>query len=270
MKVAIASDLHLEFGDIDFENDQGAEVLVLSGDILVVDDLREYDAINLMGEGTKSQRWHSFMQRCSERFPHVIYVMGNHEHYHGNFSSSKRKLTERLGYLANVHILEKESVTIQDVIFIGGTLWTDMNNADALTLYHLDANMNDFRIVWYGDKARKFKAKDAFQEHHQMKKYISAVVEGNADGKFVVCSHHAPSHLSINPVYSDDRLMNGGYCSDLSEFILDHPQIKLWTHGHMHNCSDYTIGSTRVVCNPRGYYGHETRAFDWQLKTVEL
>jgi len=51
--------------------------------------------------------------------------------------------------------------------------------------------------------------------------------------------------------------MNGGYASDLSNFILDHPQIKLWTHGHMHQCFDYMIGSTRVVCNPRGYEGHE-------------
>ena len=52
--------------------------------------------------------------------------------------------------------------------------------------------------------------------------------------------------------------MNGGYASDLSDFILDHPQIKLWTHGHMHQCFDYMIGSTRVVCNPRGYEGYET------------
>ena len=47
--------------------------------------------------------------------------------------------------------------------------------------------------------------------------------------------------------------MNGGYHSDLSEFILDHPQIKLWTHGHTHHPFDYVIGETRIVCNPRGY-----------------
>ncbi len=35
MKIAVASDLHLEFGDLDFENTQGAEVLILSGDICV-------------------------------------------------------------------------------------------------------------------------------------------------------------------------------------------------------------------------------------------
>ena len=58
-------------------------------------------------------------------------------------------------------------------------------------------------------------------------------------------------------MYQNDSLTNFAYYSDLSEFILDHPQIKLWTHGHMHNPFDYMIGDTRIVCNPRGYEGYE-------------
>jgi hypothetical protein len=53
-------------------------------------------------------------------------------------------------------------------------------------------------------------------------------------------------------------------------FILDHPEICLWTHGHTHEDFDYHIGSTRVVCNPRGYVGYEARADTWQPKLVEL
>ena len=51
--------------------------------------------------------------------------------------------------------------------------------------------------------------------------------------------------------------MNGAYSSDLSEFILDHPQIQAWVHGHTHYNFDYMIGSTRILCNPRGYVGYE-------------
>jgi hypothetical protein len=51
--------------------------------------------------------------------------------------------------------------------------------------------------------------------------------------------------------------MNGGYSSDLTDFILDRPQIKAWTHGHTHELFDYNIGSTRVICNPRGYVLYE-------------
>ena len=87
--------------------------------------------------------------------------------------------------------------------------------------------------------------------------YIRTVVETDPLKKYVVVGHHAPSFSSISAQYQGQTIMNGGYASDLSDFILDHPQIKLWTHGHMHQCFDYMIGSTRVVCNPRGYEGYE-------------
>jgi hypothetical protein len=64
--------------------------------------------------------------------------------------------------------------------------------------------------------------------------------------------------------------MNGGYHSDLSELILSNPQIKLWTHGHTHELFDYMIGSTRVVCNPRGYHSYESIADTFKLKIVDI
>jgi hypothetical protein len=64
--------------------------------------------------------------------------------------------------------------------------------------------------------------------------------------------------------------MNGGYSSSLDEYMIDHPQIKLWTHGHTHYPFDYRIGSTRVVCNPRGYINYEESADRWQLITVDI
>ena len=64
--------------------------------------------------------------------------------------------------------------------------------------------------------------------------------------------------------------MNGAYSSDLSEFILANPQIKLWTHGHTHDVFDYMIGSTRVVCNPRGYHLYEERADQFRADEFEI
>jgi Icc-related predicted phosphoesterase len=86
----------------------------------------------------------------------------------------------------------------------------------------------------------------------------------------VVVGHHAPSKASTHPRYLNDTTMNGAYSSDLSEFILDRPQIKLWVHGHTHDSFDYMIGSTRVVCNPRGYDGHERQADLFELKFMEI
>jgi len=270
MKIAIASDLHLEFGDLLIKNEDNADVLILGGDILVVEDLRARESANITGEATKSQRYHEFMLRCSFQFPHVIYILGNHEHYHGNFSSSTRKLREYFAHLPNVYILDRETKVIDDVVFIGGTLWSDMNKSDSLTLFNMRSMMNDFRVIWYGNKNRKFGPGDAVDEHLKMKNYISAVVEGKHDQKFVVVGHHAPSRSSIHEMYQNDTIMNGGFSSDMDEFILDRPQIRLWTHGHTHHDFDYTIGSTRVVCNPRGYMGYEAQADVWKLKTVDI
>jgi len=100
--------------------------------------------------------------------------------------------------------------------------------------------------------------------------YLKVMLEGKHDQKFVVVGHHAPTKLSTHPRYADELIMNGGYSSDLSEFILDHPQIKLWTHGHTHEEFDYLIGTTRIVCNPRGYINYEDRADNFKLKFVEV
>jgi Icc-related predicted phosphoesterase len=103
-----------------------------------------------------------------------------------------------------------------------------------------------------------------------MIEYIQTVIEGKFDQKFVVVGHHAPSKLSTHARYRHDTLMNGAYSTSLDEYIIDHPQIKLWTHGHTHEDFDYMLGSTRIVCNPRGYINHEERADRFELKTVEI
>ena len=295
MKIAVASDVHLEFGDLYIQNTQGADVLILSGDICVAEDIGKPDPNNFL-EGARSNRIVDFFKRCSFQFPHVIYVLGNHEHYHGDFAKTYSKIKSMLGYnsLDNVYLLEREIKVIDDVTFIGGTLWTDMNNGDQLTMYHMRGMMNDFRCVEnsnrvvnyktyeqingvdnrekpiFKTRTAKFSPEDAFEEHVKTKSYIQQIVEGKFDQKFVVVGHHAPSRLSTHPRYAHETIMNGGYSSNLDEFIEDHPQIRLWTHGHTHEDFDYVIGETRVVCNPRGYINHEHRADTWQLKIVEV
>jgi hypothetical protein len=71
-------------------------------------------------------------------------------------------------------------------------------------------------------------------------------------------------------MYKDETIMNGCYHSSLEEFILDRPQIKLWTHGHTHYAFDYVIGDTRIVCNPRGYEGYEPDGGWDKTKFIEI
>jgi hypothetical protein len=235
-------------------------------------------------------------------------VAGNHEHYHGDFAYTVSDLKKRLAYLENLHILDREVFEIDDTVFVGGTLWTDMNKEDPLTLHAMTRMMNDFRCVDNSNRVVNYKAdvprelpegmsgeefnmlpyeqryktvfktrearfcpEDAVAEHKKMLDYIRVIYEQTPPWKqMVVVGHHTPSHASCHPRYKADDIMNGGYHSDLSEFILDRPGIKLWTHGHTHELFDYMIGSTRIVCNPRGYAGHEELADNFKLKVVEL
>ncbi len=288
MKIAIASDVHLEFGDLDIVNNNNADVLILSGDICVAADLdmRDRRQTEMGFARYRSERFHDFFERCAANFPHVIYVMGNHEYYHSDFATALGEMRRKLAHLSNLYILEREVKVIDDVTFIGGTLWTDMNNMDSLTLYHMRTMMNDFRVIQnsgtpvnfrdqdgkFHTRVGRFMPEDAVTEHVKMKQYIEVVTAmlGKNPNKYVVVGHHAPSRRSTHEMYAHDTIMNGGYSSDLDEFIMDHPEIKLWTHGHTHHPFDYMIGETRVVCNPRGYHGHEARADEFELLTVEV
>jgi predicted phosphodiesterase len=288
MKIALASDVHLEFGDLDVVNDQDAQVLILSGDICVAADLdmRDRRQTEMGFARYRSERFHDFFERCTANFPHVIYVMGNHEYYHSDFATALSEMRCKLAHLPNLYILEREVKTIDDVTFIGGTLWTDMNKQDPLTLYHMRTMMNDFRVIQnsavpvhfktqegeFKTRVAKFSPEDAVTEHVKMKEYIQVVTAflGENPNKYVVVGHHAPSRRSTHEMYAHDTVMNGGYSSDLDQFIEDRPQIRLWTHGHTHHPFDYVIGETRIVCNPRGYINHEPAASNFKLLTVEI
>jgi Icc-related predicted phosphoesterase len=269
MKIKVVSDLHLEFSDINIKNDEGCDVLILSGDIMIAEELHDHPGADFnpyshgaFAElGRKQQRvsiFRDFLKRCSFQFPHVVYVAGNHEFYHGKWIKGIQYLRDECAKHPNVHFLERDCVKLDDVTFVGGTLWTDMNKGDPLTLHAVRDMMNDFRIIKNDDKGyTNLKPADTAIRHRETLEYIRSVIAEKSDEKFVVVGHHAPSKLSTHEQYANEHLMNGAYSSDLSDFIMDHPQIKLWTHGHTHHPFDYVVGETRIVCNPRGYEGYE-------------
>ena len=282
MKVSLASDVHLEFGDLVLNNEDNADVLLLAGDICVAKELQYSDS-------KYYSRFHDFFARCAGEFKDVIYVAGNHEHYHGTYDETYKIIREQLSKHSNIHVMDNETIHLNDTTFIGGTLWTDFNNEDETTMRSISHMMNDFRIItapggrlssWrdldgnihYRNEA--LKPEDVLVDHKAMLDFIDSVVVSDrlitSEGKYVVVGHHSPSKLSTKPQYEKDWEMNGGYSSDLTKFIKDHPEIKLWVHGHTHHNFDYMVGETRILCNPRGYHNYEAQANDWKLITVEV
>jgi len=280
MIVALASDLHLEFQDINIQNTENADVLILSGDILVAEDLHNHpevhpmDPTNIPDLGRRqatAQRFRDFLKRCSFQFPHIIYIAGNHEFYHGKWKASIQYLRDECSKFTNIYFLEQDLKVIDDVTFIGATLWTDCNKGDPLTLHSLSNMMNDFSIIRNDEHGyTKLRPAHTMHRHHHTVSYFKTVLADSKDSKVVIVGHHAPTMNSVHEKYRKDFIMNGGYASDLSELILNHPQIKLWTLGHMHDPHSYYIGDTFVVCNPRGYANHDPGADTFKVRFIDL
>jgi len=306
MKIALASDVHLEFGPITLANTEGADVLVLAGDICVAKHFSEAGPTY-----TKhlAKEYRQFFDHVCKEFPHVVYIMGNHEHYSGDVAHSYNILKEHLDY-SNLHILEKETWKHQGHTFVCGTLWTDMDDSNSLTLSYCKDAMNDFREVLnsnrmvvrrvplymenllYTEDGRnggryvkdekgalipngvKFKEEpsrwspeDSVADHAKMLAYVDHVTRD--PGSYIVVGHHCPSELSVADMYKGN-LLNGAFRSKLDDFIEARPQIRYWLHGHTHHNFNYWIGETRVVCNPRGYVGHESSADFFKLQYLEI
>ncbi len=258
MKIDLISDVHLEFGDWNPVNPDNADVLVLAGDIIVGKDL--------ISKGRKAPELHKFFQKACELYKDVIYVLGNHCAYNGDFISTLPGIRKELAYLKNLHILEKQSVKIGDIIFIGGTLWTDCNKEDPISMMVLSQSMNDYRVITNGfidsNTKKIFQPEDSVKDYKECLAYFRKELEKHKDEECVVVSHHAPSFSCVNESYRSDYHMNGGYASALDQFILNHPQIKVWVHGHVHTPVDFYRGSTRILSNPRGYSGIERGSND--------
>jgi Icc-related predicted phosphoesterase len=271
VKIALASDLHVEFGDIDLVNTQEADLLILAGDIVMLKDLDK--------QSERGDTARNFFLRVSQAWPRTLYVMGNHEHYSGDFAKGTERFKTfcELHDITNVTLLDKESVVIDGYDFHGGTLWTDFNDMDTHTMHNAATAMNDYHGVKnsHDTVSWKFLPKHALRDHQKMRNYLQVVMDtyresSRTDNRVVVITHHAPSKSSIHEKYAHDTLMNGNFYTDMDEFILANPQIQLWVHGHMHDPFDYGIGGTRVVCNPRGYVQYEQRAQEFEIKYMEL
>jgi hypothetical protein len=308
MKIALASDLHLEFGPITLNNDGGADVLVLAGDICVAAHFtaQKPDYVRRL-----AAEYRQFFDHVTKQFPHVVYILGNHESYgpNGDIAKTYRILKEHLDY-PNLHILEKETWSHMGHTFIGGTLWTDMDHENGVAMSYAQSAMSDFREVlnsnrmvvrnvplyqknplWTEDgrnggqyvknadgslintgyKSREEPARWTPEDSVTDHRRMLDYIDivTREPGSYIVVGHHVPSELGVADVYKGN-LLNAAFRSRLDAFIESRPQIKMWFFGHTHFDFNFWIGETHLACNPRGYVGHEDRTQWFQLKYFEV
>lgn len=244
MKIQIISDLHQEFGmsDLSFE---GADLVILAGDI------------NL---GTKGIQW---IKSAITHIP-VIYVLGNHEYYKGSYPKTLNAIKNTAAG-THIHVLENKAVTIDGVTIHGATLWTDfaLMGDSKINGSICQSKMNDYKMIRRDPSYSKLRSIDTFIIHQQSLKWLQASLDASATATNIVVTHHAPSAKSI-PVEFKDNVLASAYASNLEDVILKY-QPQYWIHGHIHTPTTYSIGKTRVICNPHGYLNEPYNGYDKKM-----
>lgn len=243
MKLFIASDLHGDFWPHDYEVPEGLDfdVAVFAGDI---------------HNGRESVRWLR-NQRALWHKP-VMFVAGNHEYYGSILEDAAARIRDAARD-TNVTFLDAVEVPIIDgVRFLGCTLWTDYRfeaRDQAAGSRVAGMMMNDHKRIRTSDGAefpRPFTPADACRRHVAERRWLTDRLSEEHSGPSVCITHHGIHPGSLHERYEGDGAINASFISDLSDIIAEH-QPALWIHGHVHDTHDYTVGETRVICNPRGY-----------------
>lgn len=251
MKIRLLSDLHTEFR-LPYKTHpmveyRGEDVLVLAGDIASGAD-NTLEVIQYFRD---------------QGFPQVVYVPGNHEYYGTSFDDFNAKMASKCAQLPDIHYLNPGRVIIGGVLFVGATLWT--NFADSPLSEHMAGRcINDFRQI------RDFSSGRCARTYHQHFGYIKQQYESRGDHPVVVVTHFLPARECIAPRFRGPDLLNDYFANNLDDYIAEMTNTT-WLFGHTHDATDITIGTTRVVANPHGYYGalHDGAGFDPHL-TIEL
>jgi len=241
-KFGLASDLHMDFEFLNGEFfDWRGDVLLLAGDLAEEDFLRSLKCV-------------TFWERVNKMAPVVLCNLGNHEFYRSEIDTALTHLREYVrNYAPNVTFLENETYELDGLVVFGATYWTNFDN-DPVAEFGASRVMNDYRQIRVaGSGYRPLRTVETKGMNMRSRHCLERTLEKNLPT--VVMTHHAPSLLSAHPNYKDDYEMNLCYCNRDEELILNNPNIKAWVHGHTHWKWDYELGTSRILCNARGYPG---------------
>jgi hypothetical protein len=171
-------------------------------------------------------------------------------------------------------LLERESVVIDGVRFVGTVRWCDF---DLFGAKHRSRAMR--AGAYFMNVQRSLRAGAPFdpdavrEEALACRAWLASELEQPSHGRWratVAVTHFAPSFHSADPRYGAQH-GTASFCNADDELL---PLADLWLHGHLHYRHDYEVphpgGRTRVVCQARGMlHKGEPTGFD-PFKIIEV
>lgn len=247
MNIQVLSDTHIDYLETSKFSEiyeKAADTIVLCGDI---------------GEA-KSKKYEDFLTGLSKKFKYVIIIAGNHEYYFSEFHSINKKIEEICKKLGNIFFLNNSVLKLENVIFIGTTLWYDLKPEQ----YELVKNkMNDFNYIDINSdqKVRRLTPEDVKAMYDKNIDWLDSQLSltDHLECGVVVLTHHAPLSVGTSNK-SYEAKINGtlGYSNNLYNFIKSH-RINYWIFGHTHYKCYFAVDKTVIISNPVGYKGEKTR-----------
>jgi predicted phosphodiesterase len=237
MRLALYSDLHNECGTPwePPESARQADVVVLAGDI---------------GSHTRGLEW------AARQFPKqpIVYVAGNHEYYDaqlGMLAELQKPLWKQMG----IHFLDRQSIELDGVRFLGCTLWSSFSlyGTDKTDAYMAVAkrSINDYWMIG-ARHGKRLEPRDTRKLHGIAVRWLDGELARPFDGKTVVITHFAPHPRCVAPQHEGSDV-SPYFVSDLS-WLMEKYRIDVWCYGHTHTNADFVAESgCRVVSNQRGY-----------------
>lgn len=249
MKLQLLSDLHLEVHPHwTPEPAPGADLLVLAGDV------GSYQYGSLLPDADFGLARFSPLRAWPVP---VLYVPGNHEYDALDFDATHARLRDTCARLG-IAWLERETLVLNGVRFVGTTLWTDFDALarQARPALQLKAREKAFRAANFylqrtgGSRhGQPLLAPQVRELALECQAWLGNALATPHPGPTVVVTHFAPSLYSADPRYGAVP-GTAGFCNGLDDLL---HQADLWLHGHLHCPSDYVRHGCRVVANPLGY-----------------
>ncbi len=203
----------------------------------------------------------SFLTTICQKFPHVIYITGNHEYYQNDGFTIQQvdfMTAQFCATIPNMHFLNHGSWVHPSgqVAFHGCTLWS---HVPAQLEDTVEASMNDYNLIYtceqlpLGSKPRKLTVSDSNRMFDDQFAWLKSAVESSKTPKNIVVTHHVPSY-DMNPDKYKGDPINCAFSTDLNKFMEEHPQINTWVCGHTHDVKQMKFGSTNCCMCCIGYF----------------
>lgn len=230
VKIKIISDIHLELSTNpnivinELFSHSLNTILILAGDI----------------GNPYSDTYLNLLKHVSSCYYHIILITGNHEYYNNEIHETDNYIRQLCKDLANVHFLQTDSIEIDNIRFIGCTLWS---NCDI----DYSSFINDFV------KIKKFSVYEYIKLHYLQAEFLKQNIIEN-DKINIVVTHHLPSYKLISQKFKN-HFLNSYFASELENLM---QYANYWICGHTHQYIRKKIGNCECIINPIGYNNEVT------------